>query len=117
MRKIFLTTFVLFSLMLAGLPARAALSVQSALSSSSNSNTIAPTISVSATTATNLNGLTINYYFYIGRLPISWDPASEVLTISSPAGFTGATMTVTRVNTATTNFNNGSNNTNANYAV
>ncbi len=86
--------------------AEAALYVQSKVQSGADAQHIAPIIRIrsDSTTAIDINGWTIRYYFYIGRLPINW---------SNMTAPTGTTVTLTRLSRTYT----GSNGLNANFMV
>jgi len=108
MKKIlFAALFCLSVVAVAAPSANATLYVQSKVASGADAQHVAPFISVRSdgNTAVNINGWTIRYYFYIGRLPIYWSNTG-----TAPAG---TTVILTRLSRTYT----GLNGLNANFMV
>jgi phospholipase C len=107
MKRFLCATLFSLSMVVAAAPsAEAALLVQSKVNSPADAQHIAPFIRIrsDSATAVDINGWTVRYYFYIGRLPINYG------SMTAPAG---TTINVTRLSRTYT----ASNGLNANFMV
>src|SRR5437868_13992070 len=81
MKTILGVTFFLSVTMAAALPAKAALSIQSRISSSSPATTIQPFIRIYSDTSApvNIGGVVVSYFFHEQVLPVSFGQISVTL--------------------------------------